>query len=142
MYPCKKELVTISLDFGVKYPLSVFFKQRGLAGKKHLGIDIAPLKKEDDIYIVAPVGGTIINVSWHEQYGWQVRIKSKESDEDYIHLLAHLEKKAYIKYGQTVHKGELLGLMGSSGSSTAKHLHYEVRLPGTLNRIDPKVYLT
>ena len=38
---------------------------------------------------------------------------------------AHL-KKIDVKMGQRVEKGEVLGLVGSTGRSTGPHLHYEV----------------
>jgi murein DD-endopeptidase MepM/ murein hydrolase activator NlpD len=126
-----------------KYPNTPFFKQRGIANKPHLGVDLAPLDKEgEDIYIVAPVSGQVIRVDKHAQYGWQVRIKSKESDKDFIHILAHLKQKPMVQFGQIVNKGVLLGIMGSTGLSTATHLHYEVRKGGTLERVNPKIYLT
>lgn len=48
---------------------------------------------------------------------------------------AHLSKFANIKVGQKVKRGEVIGYVGSTGKSTAPHLHYEIIKNG--NKIDP-----
>ena len=47
----------------------------------------------------------------------------------YQSLYAHLES-VDVKEGQTVAKGERIGAVGSTGTSTAPHLHYEVHFKG------------
>ncbi|MCB0332683.1 MAG: peptidoglycan DD-metalloendopeptidase family protein [Bdellovibrionales bacterium] len=47
---------------------------------------------------------------------------------------AHLSK-AMVKKGEKICRGEAVGLVGSSGSSTGPHLHYEVHVDG--KQIDP-----
>ena len=44
-----------------------------------------------------------------------------------------------VKVGQKVHKGELLGHVGSTGLSTACHLHFSVYEDG--KAVAPKKYL-
>ena len=51
-------------------------------------------------------------------------------------LYAHLSEVT-VKKGQKVVKGEHIGYVGSTGTSTAPHCHYEVRINGTaVNPID------
>lgn len=50
----------------------------------------------------------------------------------------HLSK-ILVKVGQTVHIGETIGLIGSTGRSTGPHLHYETRING--EAVDPQKFL-
>jgi murein DD-endopeptidase MepM/ murein hydrolase activator NlpD len=58
----------------------------------------------------------------------------------------HLNKRLVVK-GQRVKRGQVIGLMGSTGRSTAPHLHYAVRYqdrrlaPRTKGYIDPADFL-
>jgi len=38
-----------------------------------------------------------------------------------------------------VEKGQVIGLVGSTGHSTGPHLHYEIRVDG--KRVDPRTFL-
>ncbi len=55
----------------------------------------------------------------------------------YRTLYAHLND-FNVKAGQTVKRGQIIGYVGNTGTSTAPHLHYEVILND--KRIDPKNY--
>jgi len=55
----------------------------------------------------------------------------------YKTLYAHLSKFE-VKEGQKVKRGELIGLIGSTGKSTGPHLHYEVIKDGT--KVNPIGY--
>ena len=53
-------------------------------------------------------------------------------------LHGHLSK-IYVKEGELVRRGQVIGLIGSTGRSTGPHLHYEVFYKG--KNIDPVEYL-
>ena len=52
----------------------------------------------------------------------------------YQTMYGHLSR-IVVREGQKVNRGDLIGYVGSTGKSTAPHLHYEVWKNGT--KIDP-----
>ena len=79
----------------------------------------------------APVGteihctgnGKVVEVNFERRgYGYHVVI---EHGFGYQTLYAHMSKIA-VKKGQKVNRGDLLGYIGNTGTSTGPHLHYEV----------------
>lgn len=92
--------------------------------KFHQGIDFtAP----EGTKIQATGNGVISRVEKKSTgYGLSVMI---DHGHDYETLYAHM-KEIFVKEGQKVEKGELIGLIGDTGTSTAPHLHYEVRYKG------------
>jgi len=66
-------------------------------------------------------------------YGYNVTINHGYG---YETLYAHM-KTILVKKGEKVKKGQKIGTVGNTGSSTAPHCHYEVRLNGkAVNPID------
>ena len=49
-------------------------------------------------------------------------------------------KSVKVKKGQIVEKGDVIGIMGSTGHSTGTHFHFEVYLNGRLGIIRPAIY--
>ena len=60
-------------------------------------------------------------------------------DDGMITMYCHL-KNVYVSVGQYVNQGEVIGGVGSTGSSTGPHLHYQVSV-GDQDGVDPLPYL-
>lgn len=98
-----------------------------ITGKRtfHEGIDIG-----------APAGASVISVSkgqvtfagWDKPnnpkhgYGLYITIR----DENHLYRYGHLSA-IYVKIGDQVNVGDVIGAVGNTGGSTAPHLHFEVR---------------
>ena len=50
----------------------------------------------------------------------------------------HMDK-FFVKKGEEVNRGEVIGLMGNTGRNTGSHVHYEVRINGT--PVNPEKYI-
>lgn len=55
----------------------------------------------------------------------------------YYTRYAHMTNKIPVKVGQTVKKGDIIGYMGNSGSSTGTHLHFAVAKDNPTNYFNP-----
>jgi murein DD-endopeptidase MepM/ murein hydrolase activator NlpD len=99
----------------------------------HKGIDIA---YGYGIPVVATANG---KVELRDQeplgFGNYVLIRHKYG---FATKYAHLQH-VYVKKGDEVQRGQVIGTMGSSGLSTGPHLHYEVRIGSQV--VDPARYM-
>ncbi len=87
---------------------------------KHTGIDIGARQGSN---IVAANSGTVITSGWSTRgYGNYVVI---DHGGGMSTLYAHMSKRLVSK-GQKVAKGDVIGLVGSTGYSTGPHLHFEI----------------
>ena len=124
-HPVERETVLTS-DFGVRS--DPFTKRPSFhAGLDFIGGSMSP--------IVATGDGTVKFVGRNGAYGRYVEI---DHGHGFTTRYAHM-KKTFVKRGQTVAQGDRIGGMGSTGRSTATHLHYEVRFNG--RAIDPQKFL-
>lgn len=87
-------------------------------GRLHEGIDTV----SSDRSIFAADNGRIIYASRNSGYGNHIIIDHQNG---YQTLYAHLSK-IKVKKGDLVEKGDLIGIMGSTGRSTGVHLHFEI----------------
>jgi len=94
----------------------------------HPGIDIAVAIGS----LVRATGGARVRQSGQDpEYGLFVLL---EHPEDYQTMYGHLSR-SLVTAGTTVAPGEVIGLSGNSGRSTAPHLHFEIRQRGV--SLDP-----
>ena len=99
--------------------------------KTHGGTDIAaPLGTP----ILAAADGVVVTATWHNSYGYYVKIKH---DDTYSTLYAHCSA-LHVSAGQTVKQGQVIADCGSTGYSTGPHLHYEVIQNGV--RVDALMF--
>lgn len=89
--------------------------------------------------IKAARGGVVMTSEYHWSYGNYVVVVH---DNGTSTLYAHMSKRA-VKEGQTVKQGQVVGYVGSTGTSTGNHLHYEIRVTqadGSIKRVDALDY--
>jgi murein DD-endopeptidase MepM/ murein hydrolase activator NlpD len=84
--------------------------------------------------VYATGNGTVTMANRQSGYGLTIEI---DHGFDYKTLYAHLSK-ILVKRGQKVKRGEIIGLVGSTGKSTGPHLHYEVVNKG--RKVNPVNY--
>jgi murein DD-endopeptidase MepM/ murein hydrolase activator NlpD len=107
----------ITSYFGYRYHPILHFS------RFHAGVDFGASWGSP---IVAAADGQVVGAGWAGGYGRQVRIAHGGG---LMTVYAHMSQ--IVAYsGEMVHRGQLIGYVGSSGLSTGPHLHYEVRKGG------------
>lgn len=94
----------------------------------HLGIDV---RASYGTPIKAARGGVVTTSTYGSSYGNYVTISHGNGDST---RYAHMSKRA-VSEGDIVKQGQVIGYVGSTGSSTGNHLHFEVFVGGS--RKDP-----
>jgi len=77
--------------------------------------------------IYAPADGEVKRAYYVGGFGNHIKLNHGHG---YSTIFAHLSK-IYVKHGQKVKRGDVIGLSGNTGRSTAPHLHYEIHYYGT-----------
>ncbi len=132
---------TIVSESGYMWPLSGYYTLSSLYGGRthpitgkpnnHGGIDIPAPK---NTHILASKSGMVITSGYNSSYGNYVVISHGGGAST---LYAHMTSRA-VSVGDSVKQGQTIGYVGTTGSSTGNHLHFEVRVNG--NRTDPINY--
>jgi murein DD-endopeptidase MepM/ murein hydrolase activator NlpD len=102
-------------------------------GEAHPGLDVAvPMGTP----IRAAGGGVVAEAGSDVEYGRFVLINHPEG---YQTMYGHTSR-ILVSAGEEVRAGQVIGLSGSTGRSTAPHLHFETRRAG--RPIDPRTLLS
>jgi murein DD-endopeptidase MepM/ murein hydrolase activator NlpD len=103
-----------------------------VAEGRHPGLDIAVAS---DTYIRAAGGGVVRDAGMDEVYGYFILLDHGEGLET---MYGHASR-LFVRPGDRVERNEVIALSGSTGRSTAPHLHFEVRKDGA--PVDPLAYV-
>jgi murein DD-endopeptidase MepM/ murein hydrolase activator NlpD len=87
--------------------------------------------------ILAADSGRVTVAGWPDNFGYGNRVIINHGN-GFETLYAHMSSIA-VSVGQTVNRGDVLGVMGSTGRSTGTHLHFEIRQNGAT--LDPLGFL-
>ena len=98
----------------------------------HPGIDIGV---DRGVPVRAAASGVVIEVGWDDIYGYIVKIDHGYGIKT---LYGHNDRLVVIK-GERVGRGQTVAHAGSTGRSTAPHLHFEVTQDNV--QVDPLKYL-
>ena len=77
--------------------------------------------------IFAPADGVVKRAYYIGGFGNHIKL---DHTSGYSTTFAHLSK-IFVRHGQKVKRGDVIGETGNTGRSTAPHLHYEVHYKGT-----------
>lgn len=103
-----------------------------VAEGRHPGLDIAVAA---DTYIRAAGSGLVRDAGMDEVYGYFILIDHGDGLET---MYGHASR-LFVAAGDRVERSEVIALTGSTGQSTAPHLHFEVRKDG--HPVDPLTYV-
>lgn len=118
------------LSLPLRARINSYYGYRG--GEFHTGIDYAG--STGDPYVAAGAG-TVVSAGWNGNYGYSILIDHGNGVQTrYAH-----SSKLLVSAGQSVSKGQTIGLVGSTGRATGPHLHFEVIVNG--DTVNPNNYL-
>ncbi|MFY4775033.1 murein hydrolase activator EnvC family protein [Metabacillus sp. RGM 3146] len=109
--------------------------------KLHAGIDFG--NPAPNVPVYAAADGTVVHAAYSSSYGNVVYISHSIHGKIYTTVYAHQER-LLVHSGQTVKQGQQIGIMGNTGHSTGKHLHFEIHdgpWEGAGNAVNPLDYI-
>ncbi len=90
---------------------------------RHEGVDFSA-RRGSNVYATAD--GTVSSAKYERGYGYTIKI---DHGNGILTKYAH-NQKMLVKKGEKVERGQVIAYLGSSGRSTAPHVHYEVQVHG------------
>lgn len=105
----------------------------GWSSSFHRGIDLAGGCGSE---IYAASGGEVVYAGWNGGYGNYIEIDHGGG----IHTGYGHQSAFNVNWGDWVGPGQVIGFVGTTGSSTGCHLHFEVRVWGS--QIDPAPFMS
>lgn len=110
---------------------------KGYSSTDHDGIDIGGTGGNLNGQAADSIGGGKVTEVGYDENGYGNYVVVDHGN-GYTSLYGHLQK-ATVKQGDTVSAGQQVGVIGSTGSSTAPHLHLRVHKNG--QSIDPRTVI-
>lgn len=99
---------------------------------RHFGIDLAV---STGTPVIATADGVVSFAGWDQTFGWEVVLTHANGMET---IYGHNDS-LLVQVGDVKQFGEEIAVSGNTGSSTAPHVHYEIRKDG--NPVNPEDYL-
>lgn len=124
----------------VRWPLTNFTLGEGFGtrGGAHMGVDM--LASAGTPIFAAAAGVVKVSQESYGGYGVAVTIDHVINGQRVGTLYGHMTYGSrQVVPGQTVEAGQVIGLVGSTGRSTANHLHFETYINGS--NVDPWAWL-
>ena len=104
----------------------------GVPRAPHSGLDIAVPRGAP---IIAAAGGRVLAI---DDYFFNGKTVFIDHGNGLLSMYCHLDRMD-VKPGETLRKGQRLGLAGATGRASGPHLHWSVVLNGTM--VDPELFL-
>jgi murein DD-endopeptidase MepM/ murein hydrolase activator NlpD len=125
-----REPVTGEIDFSSPFGVRVdpFLHVPAM----HTGIDF---RGEYGEPIHATAAGTVTSAGWSGGYGQMVEVDHGNGLATRYGHMSEID----VHVGQSIHIGQVVGRLGSTGRSTGPHLHYETRVEG--EAVNPEKFL-
>ena len=100
--------------------------------RRHFGMDFAA---REGAPVLAGGDGIVMFSDWDQDLGWLVEV---EHGYGFTTRYGH-NSSLHVERGQRIRRGQIIALVGSTGRSSAPHLHYEVWKNNT--SVNPRNYL-